>query len=157
MQNLASQLPAEYADFIDGLQHHHFLDHVGVSLAIPLTANGNFAKMLGNTSPTCLNEYHKESNRQYKLFGSYFPDKIDRVLWCQRYDTDSWSEVTLGFLCTLKDCEFTHGYFEACDGSCGYNNCEVGGSWGQLYIGSFQEVIDYGMSEKFRSLYLANS
>ena len=52
------------------------------------------------------------------------------------------------FLCEMKTGE--HGFFDAYNGSCGYTSCCVGGSCANLYIGTYDNICNYGMDNEAR-------
>ena len=52
------------------------------------------------------------------------------------------------FFCLMKNGEC--GYFNARNGSCGYNACTVGGSYATFNIGTYDNVYKYGMDNEGR-------
>ncbi len=52
------------------------------------------------------------------------------------------------FLCLMKNQEY--GFFNARNGSCGYNACPVGGSYANLYIGTYDNICNFGMDNEAR-------
>lgn len=52
------------------------------------------------------------------------------------------------FFCRMKDSRY--GFFNARNGSCGYNDCSVGGSYATFSVGTYDSVVKYGMDNEAR-------
>lgn len=52
------------------------------------------------------------------------------------------------FLCLMKNGDY--GFFTAQNGSYGYNDCSVGGSYASFYFGSYDNVCKFGMDDEAR-------
>ena len=70
--------------------------------------------------------------------------EFKRIVWSKILSDDSEGM----FLAILED--DSYAFFHATEGSCGYNGCSVSGATAQLYVGTLEEVYNFGMNNMAR-------
>lgn len=96
-------------------------------------------------------EVENYSNRYgYVCIGNFQPTETGvsvEVLLPSQPEKDDLPDEGM-FLCFMKNGDY--GFFTARNGSCGYNDCCVGGSYASFYVGSYDNVCQFGMDDEAR-------
>jgi hypothetical protein len=166
---LEGQLPSDWKEILDGLRDNNFSEQITIELARPalgqqLTTivkekitDKNFSGFTGNEGAELSDKIKKIKDNHLKYQHIFNPSKMT-VLWnivkMKEEDCSGFRYPSKGcMLCKLDDEEFPFGFFDVRRGSCGYNTCQVGGSYGTFYIGTLDDIINFSMTDKQRSKY----
>ena len=167
---LQAQLSNDWTEILDGIQNKGFWTQVSVELARPnLIGRYREHVEVWKTLPNDEREAYKQTNlvllvdqieeNNIKYQSLFNPTKM-KILWSNiKMKEGTYSDGSAfrypskgAFLCQLIDCEFPYGLFDAYRGSCGYTSCSVGRSYGRFYLGGWDDIYKYSLTDYYRKI-----
>lgn len=171
LSSFRSQFSADWNHILEGIENQGFIDQITIELAQPALGRTAWLRFLEwremfdkveqtvltqeyNQKIRPLNDQIEQNNGKYRHL--FAPSRM-KILWTNikmkqdkdyRYPSKGW------FICKLLNEEpnFEYGFFEVKRGTCGFNNCEAGGSYGTFYVGTWPEVYQYALTDKHRGI-----
>ena len=170
INSLRPQLKEEWTEILDGLHNSGFWDKVSIRLARPNLGNKfkNLMKerrelppgsnLMGFYDVHCRVLLDQLEEDHFKYRDLFNPDTM-KIIW-SNIRMESFTDNNQifrypskgAFICELNNNNFKYGFFDAHRGSCGYNSCEVSGSYGCFYIGTWENIYEFSLIDKYRKI-----
>lgn len=162
VDTLKGQLPDDWTEILKGLQEDGFWGQVTIELARPNLGNklSEYIKQKDlNNHPVMRGLLREIEVNHHNYIDLFNPSKME-ILWnnikIKSYIDHLGQTVNYaskgGFLCRLKDSPYEYGFFDAKRGSCGFNRCSAGNSFATFYLGSWQDIYTFSLTDHYRKI-----